>query len=119
MHKPSPTCPVCGNVYPVKPRVVKHVDGDLVIMAREGEQDITTAEGMLQNKFKVLTSVARKRGYKNPTHWAFNVICGQEAARIAKKVGARNAQTTNGLTEEERTAIWKMTIGTGQSSKRY
>jgi superfamily II DNA or RNA helicase len=118
MHKPSPTCPVCGHVYPVKPRMVKHVDGDLVMMAREGEENVATPEGMLQNKFKVLTSVARKRGYKNPTHWAFNVICGQEAARIAKKVGARNAQTTNGLTEEERTAIWKMTMGTSQSSMR-
>jgi superfamily II DNA or RNA helicase len=118
MHKPSPTCPVCGHVYPVKPRMVKHVDGDLVMMAREGEENVATPEGMLQNKFKVLTSVARKRGYKNPTHWAFNVICGQEAARIAKKVGARNAQTTNGLTEEERTAIWKMTMGTSPNSMR-
>ena len=109
---------MCGHVYPVKPRTVKHVDGDLVMMAREGEQDMTTVEGMLQQKFKVLTSVGRKRGYKNPTLWAYNVICGQEAARIAKKVGGRNAPTTNGLTEEERVTIWKMTIGTGQSAPR-
>jgi superfamily II DNA or RNA helicase len=119
MHKPSPTCPVCGYVYPVKPRVVKHVDGDLVMMAREGEQDITTDEGMLQNKFKVLISVGRKRGYKNPTLWAYNVICGQEAARIAKKVGTRNIPTTNGLTQEERVSIWKTINGTGQSATRY
>jgi len=119
MHKPSSTCPVCGYVYPVKPRVVKHVDGDLVIMAREGEQDITTDEGMLQNKFKVLISVGRKRGYKNPTLWAYNVICGQEAARIAKKVGTRNIPTTNGLTQEERVSIWKTINGTGQSATRY
>lgn len=119
MHKPSPTCPVCGHVYPVKPRVVKHVDGDLVMMAREGEQDITTDEGMLQNKFKVLISVGRKRGYKNPTLWAYNVICGQEAARIAKKVGTRNIPTTNGLTQEERVSIWKTINGTGQSATRY
>jgi len=119
MHKPSPTCPVCGYVYPVKPRVVKHVDGDLVMMAREGEKDITTDEGMLQNKFKVLISVGRKRGYKNPTLWAYNVICGQEAARIAKKVGTRNIPTTNGLTQEERVSIWKTINGTGQSATRY
>lgn len=119
MHKPSPTCPVCGHVYPVKPRVVKHVDGDLVMMAREGEQDLTTDEGMLQNKFKVLISVGRKRGYKNPTLWAYNVICGQEAARIAKKVGTRNIPTTNGLTQEERVSIWKTINGTGQSATRY
>jgi len=119
MHKPSPTCPVCDYVYPVKPRTVKHIDGDLVMTTRAGEQDMTTAEGMLQNKFKVLISVGRKRGYKNPTLWAYNVICGQEAARIAKKVGTRDVQTTNGLTEGERTAIWKMTMGTGQGANRY
>ena len=119
MHKPSPTCPVCDYVYPVKPRIVKQIDGDLVMTTRAGEQDMTTAEGMLQNKFKVLISVGRKRGYKNPTLWAYNVICGQEAARIAKKVGTRDVQTTNGLTEGERTAIWKMTMGTGQGANRY
>lgn len=119
MHKPSPTCPVCDYVYPVKPRTVKQIDGDLVMTTRAGEQDMTTAEGMLQNKFKVLISVGRKRGYKNPTLWAYNVICGQEAARIAKKVGTRDVQTTNGLTEGERTAIWKMTMGTGQGANRY
>jgi hypothetical protein len=98
--------------------MVKHVDGDLVMMAREGEENVATPEGMLQNKFKVLTSVARKRGYKNPTHWAFNVICGQEAARIAKKVGTRAVPTTNGLTQEERVSIWKTITGTNQGSMR-
>ena len=116
MHKPSPACPVCGHIYPVMPRVVKHVDGDLVMTAREGAPDLSTPDGMLQNKYKVLTSVARKRGYKNPTHWAFNVLCGQEAARIAKKVGVRNSPTTNGLTTEERAAIWQMTVGKSQSA---
>jgi superfamily II DNA or RNA helicase len=118
MHKPSPTCPVCGHVYPVKPRMVKHIDGDLVVTSRDGEQDMTTAEGVLQNKFKVLTSVGRKRGYKNPTLWAYNVICGQEAARIAKKVGTRAVPTTNGLTQEERVSIWKTITGTNQGSMR-
>jgi superfamily II DNA or RNA helicase len=118
MHKPSPTCPVCGYVYPVKPRMVKHIDGDLVVTSRDGEQDLTTAEGVLQNKFKVLTSVGRKRGYKNPTLWAYNVICGQEAARIAKKVGTRAVPTTNGLTQEERVSIWKTITGTNQGSMR-
>lgn len=118
MHKPSPSCPVCGYVYPVKPRMVKHIDGDLVVTSRDGEQDMTTAEGVLQNKFKVLTSVGRKRGYKNPTLWAYNVICGQEAARIAKKVGTRAVPTTNGLTQEERVSIWKTITGTNQDSMR-
>lgn len=114
VHKPTPTCPMCEHEYPVMARVVKHVDGELVMMAREGEPDIATEEGLLQKKFRVLASVGRKRGYKNPTQWAFNVICGQEAARLAKKVGMRDARTTNGLTDEERAALWKMTMGSSR-----
>jgi len=118
VHKPTPTCPMCGHVYPVMARKVKHVDGDLVETRRDGEAEAKTVEDMMQKKFRVLTSVARKRGYNNPTQWAFNVICGQEASRLAKKVGMRDAQTTNGLTEEERASIWKMTAGKAKSSVR-
>jgi superfamily II DNA or RNA helicase len=118
VHKPTPTCPMCGHVYPVMARAVKHVDGELVITSRDDDPDISTQEGLLQKQHRVLTSVARKRGYKNPTQWAFNVICGQEASRIAKKMGIRDAQTTNGLTAEERASIWKMTMGKTQSSVR-
>jgi superfamily II DNA or RNA helicase len=118
VHKPTPTCPMCGHVYPVMGRAVKHVDGDLVETRRDGEAEAETAEDMMQKKFRVLASVARKRGYNNPTQWAFNVICGQEASRLAKKVGMRDAQTTNGLTAEERASIWKMTAGKTKSSIR-
>ena len=118
VHKPTPTCPMCGHVYPIMARAVKHVDGELVITSRDDDPDISTQEGLLQKQHRVLTSVARKRGYKNPTQWAFNVICGQEASRIAKKMGIRDAQTTNGLTAEERASIWKMTMGKTQSSVR-
>ena len=118
VHKPTPTCPMCGHVYPVMARKVKHVDGDLVETRRDGEAEAETVEDMMQKKFRVLTSVARKRGYNNPTQWAFNVICGQEASRLAKKVGMRDAQTTNGLTEEERASIWKMTAGKAKGSVR-
>ena len=118
VHKPTPTCPMCGHVYPVTARKVKHVDGDLVMTSRDDDPDISTQEGLMQKRHRVLTSVARKRGYKNPTQWAFNVICGQEASRLAKKVGMRDAQTTNGLTAEERAAIWKMTMGKTQDSIR-
>jgi superfamily II DNA or RNA helicase len=118
VHKPTPTCPMCGHVYPVTARKVKHVDGDLVMTSRGDDPDISTQEGLMQKRHRVLTSVARKRGYNNPTQWAFNVICGQEASRLAKKVGMRDAQTTNGLTAEERAAIWKMTMGKTQDSIR-
>lgn len=118
MHKPTPTCPMCGFVYPVKHRKVKQVDGDLVMMQREGDPAIETIEDQWQKDYRVLTAVGRKRGYRNPTQWAFNVICGKEAQRLAKQMGMRDAPTTNGLTDEERARIWKTTIGMKQTMMR-
>ena len=118
VHKPIPACPMCGHVYPIMGRDVKHVDGDLVETRRDGEAGNGTAEDAMQKKFKVLTSVARKRGYNNPTQWAFNVICGQEVSRLTKKLGGNDAQTTDGLTARERSLVWKMAKATAKNSMR-
>jgi hypothetical protein len=72
----------------------------------------------MQKKFKVLTSVARKRGYNNPTQWAFNVICGQEVSRLTKKLGVRDIRLPNSLTAGERAVIWKTATETVKNSMR-
>ena len=109
---------MCGHVYPIMGRDVKHVDGDLVETRRDGEAGNGTAEDAMQKKFKVLTSVARKRGYNNPTQWAFNVICGQEVSRLTKMLGGHDAQTTDSLTARERSLVWKMAKATAKNSMR-
>lgn len=111
MHKPMPTCPVCGAIYPVDSRVVMRVDGDLVMMTRQGGTGLTHFEAQLQNKYRALASIGRRRGYQNPNVWAFNVLCKQEASRLANKPGGRLSETAMGLTAMERLAIWKMTVG--------
>lgn len=109
MHPPVPICPKCGHVYKVKSRKIQHIDGELVQLSHAGEARAAMEERDWKRRFDVLTAVGRKRGYKQPKQWAFNVICGQEATRLAK---SRNAnRTTNGLTAEERQRIWTLTMG--------
>ena len=108
MHRPMPVCPKCGHVYKVASRKVQQVDGELVQISRADETVVTDSD--FKRQFQALTGVARKRGYQHPEKWAYNVICGKEAARLAKKRGASRG-TTNGLTLEERNKIWAQTIG--------
>lgn len=108
MHRPMPTCPKCGHVYKVASRRVQQVDGDLVQISRADETKISAQDWGRQ--FQILVSVARKRRYQYPEKWAYNVICGKEAARLAKMRGTPG-KTTNGLTLEERNRIWAQTLG--------
>ena len=109
MHPPTPACQKCGHIYKVKSRKIQHIDGELVQLSHAGEAKAAMEERDWKRRFDVLTAVGRKRGYKQPKQWAFNVICGQEATRLAK---SRNAnRTTNGLTAEERQRIWTLTMG--------
>lgn len=109
MHKTMPVCPKCGHVYKIKSRMVKQVDGELVQLSHAGEARAAAEEQDWKRRYDVLMAVGRKRGYKSPNKWAFNVICGQEATRLAKLRSAE--RTTNGLTAEERQRIWNMTVG--------
>ena len=108
MHRPMPECPKCGHVYKIKSRRIEQVEGELVQLNRADETKVSVTEWGRQ--FQILTGVARKRGYQHPEKWAFNVICGKEAARLSKMRGTAG-QTTNGLTLEERNRIWAETLG--------
>lgn len=37
-HKPAPTCPECGYVYPVQERKIEHKDGELVEITKEQQE---------------------------------------------------------------------------------
>lgn len=109
MHATLPVCPKCGHVYKIKSRAIQMVDGELVQLTHADEARSAAEEKDWKRRFDVLIAVGRKRGYKSPNKWAFNVICGQEATRLAKMRSAD--RTTNGLTVEERQRIWNMTMG--------
>lgn len=116
VHRPAPVCPKCGHVYQIQSRKIEQRDGDLVQVSRSHEAQEAAREADLTRRFNVLMAVGRNRRYKHPDQWAFNVICGQESARLAKQRDAVHHRLVNGLTEAERERIWKMTMGTLRSA---
>jgi superfamily II DNA or RNA helicase len=46
VHRPSPTCPGCGHVYPIKSRMVDEVDGELSeVMERRAKVEKKMQQG--------------------------------------------------------------------------
>lgn len=115
MHRPSPVCPKCGHIYQVKSRKVEQRDGELVQISRADDAKRAAEVSDLERRYSILKNIGRNRGYSHPDKWAFNVICGQESARLAKIRSANGAVTTNGLTVEERSKIWNATIGNAKA----
>lgn len=111
-HRPAPVCPKCGHVYKIKSRKVEQRDGDLVQISRSDEAKKAANEADLTRRFTVLMAIGRNRRYAHPDKWAFNVICGQESARLSKARDAVHHQLINGLTQKERERIWTLTMGT-------
>jgi hypothetical protein len=116
VHRPMMMCPKCGYEYKAAGRVVHQVKGELVQVSKSDEAKAAMSESDVIRRFNVLTAIGRSRKYDKPQQWAFNVICGQEAARLAKQRDAVNHRMINGLTANERNAIWTQTIGKSQSS---
>jgi len=112
VHRPMPVCPKCGHVYKANNRKVEEREGELIQISKSHEAEDAAGEQDLTRRFRVLMAVGRNRRYTHPDKWAFNVICGQESARLAKKRDAVHHKLVNGLTEGERKRIWNMTMGT-------
>lgn len=111
VHRPTPACPKCGHVYQVKARKIEEREGDLIQISRSEEAKEASREADLTRRFNVLMAVGRNRRYAHPDKWAFNVICGQESARLSKTRDPVMHQLINGLTQQERDKIWNLTIG--------
>lgn len=111
MHRPMPTCPKCGHVYQIKSRKIEQRDGDLVQISRAEDSKQAATVTDLNRRYEVLMKIGKSRGYSHPDKWAFNVICGQESARLAKVRPANGGRSTNGLTEQERSRVWTETLG--------
>lgn len=76
-------CSECGASFPVKPREVEEVPGELTEQLSEGRRS-----RMAQGQLKTLASLielGRKRGYRAPEYWARRVLAG----RAAKGTGTR------------------------------
>jgi superfamily II DNA or RNA helicase len=111
MHRPMPACPKCGHVYKTSGRKIEQREGELVQVSRAEDTSNSLGESDIIRRFNVLTAIGKSRKYDDPARWAFNVICGQEAAKLAKKRDVVSRRMINGLTSEERNFIWTQTMG--------
>jgi DNA repair protein RadD len=75
-HRPAPVCAYCGHVYPVKPREIETVDGELTQLKRGGfsGEGISVPMDVVEERNcrtrEDWERLAVKRGYKSPTVWA-------------------------------------------------
>jgi hypothetical protein len=83
--KTAPKCPYCGYEYKVKGRELKTIqDVELKqIQAVEKEKqekqrkDNRREQGMCKT-YQELYELAKKRGYKNPSGWAYFIMKGRK-----------------------------------------
>jgi hypothetical protein len=90
-------------VYEIKARAVKQVDGTLEKLER-GEKAGRSAVDW-QRQYYALKKVGERRGMQKPGEWAFNIVCNNEAKRLAGKRDVFGQPMINGLTASERAAI--------------
>jgi len=93
------------------------VDGELVQISRAEDAKQASTVTDLNRRYEVLKKIGQSRGYRHPDTWAFNVICGQESARLAKLRPANSNRSVNGLTDQERRRVWTETLGKASTSR--
>lgn len=85
VHRPSPSCPACGHVYPVQSRMIEEVEGELQEVTRKPmtlkqEAGIAASRSGLQG----LIDLGRSRGYSHPELWAAKVMSARNVKRAAR-----------------------------------
>lgn len=83
--KTAPVCPYCGYVYKVKGRELKQMQDvelkKIEAIEREEEEQARKSARMEQGRCKSyaeLLELAKKRGYKNPSGWAYFIMKGRK-----------------------------------------
>lgn len=63
-HESRPVCPYCGYIYPLQPRVVEQVDGDLILLDEAYEKAGRRLEERRCESLADWQALAAERGYK-------------------------------------------------------
>lgn len=63
-HKPAPTCPNCGHVYPIKERSIEEVEGELAEIEVAKQKRVARMEVGMAKTMDDLKRIADERGYK-------------------------------------------------------
>lgn len=83
VFRPAPSCPRCGHVVEIQPRVVEHVSGELEKVNGSRQVQDMRVEIRKARTLEALQELAKARNYR--PGWAFAV----QAARQAKAKGAK------------------------------
>lgn len=71
-------CRECGHPFPVKPRVIDEVAGELTEIEIERARREAAREQASAQTIEALTDLGRMRGMKNPAGWARHVVEARE-----------------------------------------
>jgi DNA repair protein RadD len=77
-------CRECGQEFPVKPRMVKEVDGELQEVDPSTVVPFKRQQGMAAD-FDALVALGKMRGMKNPHGWANHVMRARQQKRNRMK----------------------------------
>lgn len=102
-HRPAMACPKCGHEYETKARAVKWVEGTLEKLERGDLKEKAPAN--LRGQYYMMKKLGERKRVKNPSDWAFNVVCTGEAKRLAGRRDVFGQPLINGLTAGERARI--------------
>ena len=72
-------CRYCGFVFPIIPREVKRVDGELAEVDREAARADAKARIPEARSMADLVRLGQQMGYKNAGYWAMKVMNGRRA----------------------------------------
>jgi superfamily II DNA or RNA helicase len=70
----STACKFCGYLFPLKPRVVAEVEGDLVELSEQEQKVNRREEQSRAVTFDELVALGERRGYKRPRLWAKHIM---------------------------------------------
>jgi superfamily II DNA or RNA helicase len=73
-------CDECGQVFPVKPRTIREIEGELEEVKRVKRKKARVEQGMAKD-MDALMELGRMRGIKNPYWWAKMVLEGRDKKR--------------------------------------
>lgn len=70
-------CRYCGALFPIDPRQVDEVAGELAEVEREQARVAARQEVGRAKTLAELVDIGTKRGYKNPYHWARHILAAR------------------------------------------
>jgi hypothetical protein len=84
VFKTAPSCPYCGQAYPLHPREIKaHQEIELTRITAEQAAEAERKRKQARSEqgrartFEELLMIGRERGYQNPAAWAAMVMRGR------------------------------------------